>query len=58
MGRRAPPAHLGCRGPVLIARDDGSQVSGTGLEVDVRRKMIRFSGPVSGTLVTAAGEED
>ena len=44
--------------PVLIARDDGSQVSGTGLEVDVRRKMIRFSGPVSGTLVTAAGEED
>ena len=39
---------------VAIARDDGSQVSGTGLEVDVRRKTIRFTGPVSGTLVTQA----
>ena len=37
---------------VEILRDDGSQVTGTGLEVDVRRKTIRFTGPVSGTLVT------
>ena len=37
---------------VAIARDDGSQVSGAGLEVDVRRKTIRFTGQVSGTLVT------
>ena len=37
---------------VEIVRDDGSQVTGTGLEVDVRRKTIRFTGPVSGTLVT------
>ena len=43
---------------VQIFRDDGSQVSGSGLEVDLRRKTIRFSGPVSGTLVTAAGEEE
>ena len=37
---------------VEILRDDGSQVTGTGLEVDVRRKTIRFTGPVSGALVT------
>ena len=37
---------------VEILRDDGSQVTGTGLEVDVRRKTIRFTDPVSGTLVT------
>ena len=37
---------------VEILRDDDSQVTGTGLEVDVRRKTIRFTGPVSGTLVT------
>ena len=43
---------------VQISRDDGSQVSGTGLEVDVRRKTIRFSGPVSGTLVTETNEEE
>ena len=39
---------------VEFTRDDGSQVRGAGLEVDVRRKTIRFSGPVSGTLVTQA----
>ena len=43
---------------VQISRDDGSRVSGSGLEVDVHRKTIRFSGPVSGTLVTATGEEE
>ena len=43
---------------VQILRDDGSQVSGTGLEVDVHRKTFRFSGRVSGTLVTATGEEE
>ena len=37
---------------VQILRDDGSQLRGTGLEVDVRRKTIRFTGPVSGTVVT------
>ncbi len=36
---------------VAVTRDDGSQVTGVGLQVDVRRKTIRFSGPVSGTLV-------
>ena len=43
---------------VAVTRDDGSQVTGVGLQVDVRRKTIRFSGPVSGTLVaeTGAGE--
>ena len=37
---------------VEFTRDDGSQVRGDGLEADVRRKTIRFSGAVSGTLVT------
>ena len=36
---------------MALTRDDGSQVTGVGFEVDVRRKTIRFSGPVSGTLV-------
>ena len=39
---------------VALTRDDGSQVTGVGLQVDVRRKTIRFSGPVSGTLVCGA----
>ena len=43
---------------VEILRDDGSQVTGTGLEVDVRRKTIRFTGPVSGALVTDSVEEE
>ena len=43
---------------VEIQRDDGSRVTGGGLEVDVRRKTIRFSEPVSGTLVTETGGED
>ena len=43
---------------VEIMRDDGSQVRGTGLQVDVRRKTIRFTGPVSGTLVTASTEAE
>ena len=43
---------------VAIARDDGSRVTGAGLEVDVRRKTIRFSGPVSGTLVTETEADD
>ena len=42
---------------VALARDDGSQVTGVGLEVDVRRKTVRFSGPVSGTLVAATTAE-
>ena len=44
--------------PVALTRDDGSQVTGTGLQVDVRRKTIRFSGPVSGTLVAETGAEE
>ena len=44
--------------PVALTRDDGSQVTGTGLQVDVRRKTIRFSGRVSGTLVAETGEEE
>lgn len=48
----------GAGATVQISRDDGSQVSGTGLEVDVRRKTVRFSGPVTGTLVTESTEEE
>ena len=44
-------------GMVEISRDDGSQVRGDGLEVDVRSKTIRFSGPVAGTLITEDAEE-
>ena len=43
---------------VEFTRDDGSQVRGDGLEADVRRKTIRFSGSVSGTLVTESDGED
>ena len=43
---------------VEIVRDDGSAVRGTGLEVDVRSKTIRFTGSVSGTLVTASNAEE
>ena len=44
--------------PVALTRDDGSQVTGAGLQVDVRRKTIRFSGPVSGTLVAETSAEE
>ena len=43
---------------VEFIRDDGSQVRGAGLEVDVRRKTIRFSEAVSGTLVTETESDD
>ena len=43
---------------VEIARDDGSGVRGAGLELDVRRRTIRFAGPVSGTLVIDSGAEE
>ena len=43
---------------VALTRDDGSQVTGGGLQVDVRRKTIRFSGRVSGTLVAETAAED
>ena len=43
---------------VEFTRDDGSQVRGDGLEAYVRRKTIRFSGAVSGTLVTGSDNED
>ena len=43
---------------VEIVRDDGSRVTGAGLEVDVRRKTIRFAGPVEGTLVTETAAEE
>ena len=43
---------------VAILRDDGSEVRGTGLEVDVRSKTVRFTGPVSGTLVIDSPEEE
>ena len=39
-------------------RDDGPQVRGAGLEADVRRKTIRFSGAVSGTLVLVTESDD
>ena len=42
---------------VEISRDDGSQVRGEGFAADVRRRAIRFTGPVTGTLVTDSGEE-
>lgn len=37
---------------VEVSRDDGSEARGRGLEVDVRSKTIRFTAPVTGTLVT------
>ena len=43
---------------VEFIRDDGSQVRGDGLVADVRRKTIRFSGAVSGTLVTQSEADD
>ncbi len=43
---------------VTVSRDDGAHVQGAGLEVEVRRKTIRFSGPVSGLLVAAPREDD
>ena len=43
---------------VAITRDDGSQVTGVGLQVEVRRKTIRFSGRVSGTLVAETSAEE
>ena len=42
---------------VAIARDHGSQVTGAGMEVDVRRRTIRFAGPVSGTPVIESDAE-
>ena len=43
---------------VEFFREDGSQVRGTGLEVDVRSRTIRFSGPVSGTMVAATADAE
>ena len=43
---------------VEVARDDGSQVRGRGLEVDVRSKTVRFTEPVSGALVTAGDDDE
>ena len=43
---------------VEIARDDGSGVRGAGLELDVRRRTVRFAGPVSGTLVIDSDAEE
>ena len=36
---------------VRLLRDDGTEVSGSGFEVDVRTKTVRFGGRVAGTLV-------
>lgn len=47
----------GPNAPVRLTRDDGSQVEGTGLQVDVRRRTIRFTGRVTGTLVVDSDEE-
>ena len=43
---------------MTIARDDGSEVRAGGVDVDMRRKRIRFTAPVSGTLVTDDEEEE
>ena len=42
----SPPQDL-----VELKRDDGSQVSGRGLEILVRRRTLRFAGHVDGTIV-------
>ena len=34
------------------------QVRGTGLEVDLRRKTTRFTGPVNGPVVTGSGDAE
>ena len=43
---------------VTISRDDGAHVQGAGLQVEVRRKTVRFSGSVSGLLVAESREDD
>lgn len=41
----------------VIERDDGSRIEGRGFEADFRTHTIRFSGGVSGTVVTDKKEE-
>ena len=57
---RAPvsPGAFADQLPLELGRLRGSQVRGGGVDVDMRRKTIRFTGPVMGTLVTDTGEED
>ena len=43
---------------VTVSRDDGAHVQGAGLEVEMRRKQIRFSGPVSGLLVAESRADE
>ena len=43
---------------VAVSRDDGTHVRGAGLEVEMRRKTVRFSGPVSGLLVAEPRADD
>ena len=36
---------------VVIERGDGSRLAGVGFEADVARRIVRYLGPVSGSLV-------
>ncbi len=40
----------------VLVKDDGSRLDGIGFEVDVRRRLVDFTGPVSGKLVTKSHE--
>jgi len=42
---------------VVITKDDGSRIEGTGFTGDFRRREIAFSGPVQGTYVWSGEEE-
>jgi LPS export ABC transporter protein LptC len=45
------------RDRVVITKDDGSRVEGTGFVGDFRRREIAFTGPVQGTYVWSGGGE-
>jgi LPS export ABC transporter protein LptC len=42
---------------VIVEKDDGSRLQGTGFEADFRTHTIRFSGGVSGTIITEDSKE-
>jgi len=42
---------------VVITKDDGSRIEGTGFSGDFRRREIEFSGPIQGTYVWSGDEE-
>lgn len=45
-------------GEVLIQRDSGTEISGTGFEAEARTRIVTFAGPVSGTYVLEDEDDD